>query len=80
LGIRTLDAANAFLREHYIAEFNRRFTVPAAQVVPVSQCLEFGVHTIPSPKLPKLRLEFLPRPQVSRRFRAGMSFNDTPVI
>jgi transposase len=30
-GIRTLDAANAFLREHYIAEFNRRFTVPAAQ-------------------------------------------------
>jgi hypothetical protein len=30
-GVRTLDAANAFLREHYIAEFNRRFTVPAAQ-------------------------------------------------
>jgi hypothetical protein len=30
-GIRTLDGANAFLREHYIAEFNRRFTVPAAQ-------------------------------------------------
>src|SRR6516164_8204660 len=29
--IRTLDAANAFLTEHYIAEFNRRFTVPAAQ-------------------------------------------------
>ena len=28
-GIRTLDAANAFLREHYIAEFNRRFTVPS---------------------------------------------------
>jgi transposase len=29
--IRTLEEANAFLREHYIAEFNRRFTVPAAQ-------------------------------------------------
>ncbi|MGO9493171.1 MAG: ISNCY family transposase [Terracidiphilus sp.] len=30
-GIGTLDGANEFLREHYIAEFNRRFTVPAAQ-------------------------------------------------
>ena len=30
-GIRTLEAANEFLREHYIAEFNRRFQVPAAQ-------------------------------------------------
>jgi hypothetical protein len=30
-GIRTLEAANAFLREHYIAEFNRRFQVPAAE-------------------------------------------------
>ena len=30
-GIRTLEAANEFLSEHYIAEFNRRFTVPAAQ-------------------------------------------------
>ena len=30
-GIRTLEGANEFLREHYIAEFNRRFTVPAAQ-------------------------------------------------
>lgn len=30
-GIRTVQAANAFLREHYIAEFNRRFQVPAAQ-------------------------------------------------
>jgi transposase len=29
-GIRTLEAANAFLREHYIAEFNR-FQVPAAE-------------------------------------------------
>jgi hypothetical protein len=27
-GIRTVEAANAFLREHYIAEFNRRFQVP----------------------------------------------------
>ncbi len=30
-GIRTVEAANAFLREHYITEFNRRFQVPAAQ-------------------------------------------------
>src|SRR6202051_3276527 len=28
-GIGTLEAANRFLREHYMAEFNRRFTVPA---------------------------------------------------
>jgi transposase len=30
-GIRTVEAANAFLREHYIAEFNRRFQVAAVQ-------------------------------------------------
>jgi hypothetical protein len=30
-GISTLEAANGFLREHYIAEFNGRFQVPAAQ-------------------------------------------------
>jgi hypothetical protein len=30
-GIRSLEAANRFLREHYIAEFNRRFQVPAPQ-------------------------------------------------
>jgi transposase len=30
-GITALDAANAFLRRHYIAEFNRRFQVAAAQ-------------------------------------------------
>ena len=30
-GIRTLEGANDFLNDHYIAEFNRRFTVPAAQ-------------------------------------------------
>ena len=30
-GIRTVEAANAFLREHYIGEFNRRFPVAAAQ-------------------------------------------------
>ena len=30
-GITTLEAANAFLRERYRAEFNRRFQVPAAQ-------------------------------------------------
>src|SRR6202521_5933487 len=30
-GCSTLDQANRFLREHYIAEFNRRFQVAAAQ-------------------------------------------------
>jgi transposase len=30
-GIRTLEEANRFLRERYIAEMNRKFTVPAAQ-------------------------------------------------
>ena len=30
-GIRTLEEANLFLNNHYIAEFNQRFTVPAAQ-------------------------------------------------
>jgi transposase len=30
-GIGTLEAANGFLREHYIGEFNARFQVPAAQ-------------------------------------------------
>src|SRR5438552_6111296 len=30
-GISTLEGANAFLREHYMAEFNRRFQVRAAQ-------------------------------------------------
>src|SRR2546428_12130678 len=30
-GIGTLEQANAFLREHYIAEFNRRFQVRAPQ-------------------------------------------------
>jgi hypothetical protein len=30
-GIRTLEAANDFLNEHYITEFNHRFTVPAVQ-------------------------------------------------
>jgi transposase len=30
-GITTVEAANVFLREHYIAEFNRRFQVAAAQ-------------------------------------------------
>src|SRR5208282_2880320 len=30
-GITTVEAANRFLRERYIAEFNRRFAVPAAQ-------------------------------------------------
>jgi transposase len=30
-GIRTVEGANAFLRQHYIAEFNRRFQVAAPQ-------------------------------------------------
>jgi hypothetical protein len=30
-GIGTLEGANAFLREHYIAEFNRKFAVAAAE-------------------------------------------------
>jgi transposase len=30
-GIRSLEGANVFLSEHYIAEFNSRFTVPAVQ-------------------------------------------------
>jgi hypothetical protein len=30
-GIGTVEAANAFLREHYIAELNRHFQVKAAQ-------------------------------------------------
>jgi transposase len=30
-GIRSLEAANRFLRQHYIGEFNARFQVPAAQ-------------------------------------------------
>jgi transposase len=30
-GITTLEAANAFLREHYIAEFNAKFTVTARE-------------------------------------------------
>jgi hypothetical protein len=30
-GISTLEGANAFLREHYIAEFNRHFQVRATQ-------------------------------------------------
>ena len=30
-GITTLESANAFLRQHYIAEFNARFTVQAAE-------------------------------------------------
>src|SRR5438128_322682 len=29
--IATLEEANRFLREHYIAEFNQRFTVPASE-------------------------------------------------
>jgi len=30
-GISTVEAANRFLRERYIGEFNRKFTVPAAE-------------------------------------------------
>ena len=31
-GIRTLEGANRFLREHYMTEFNRRFAVRAVEV------------------------------------------------
>jgi len=31
-GLATLDSANAYLRERYVAEFNRRFSVAATQV------------------------------------------------
>src|SRR5207248_10226758 len=31
-GVRTLEEANRFLRAHYLAEFNRRFAVPAVEV------------------------------------------------
>jgi transposase len=51
-GIATLQEANRFLREHYLAEMNRKFTVPAGQsgnaFVPVrGQDLEliFSVQT-----------------------------------
>jgi len=30
-GIRTVEQANQFLREHYLAEFNAKFAVPAAE-------------------------------------------------
>jgi len=30
-GIHTLEAAKAFLRQHYVGEFNRRFQVPASK-------------------------------------------------
>jgi hypothetical protein len=30
-GIKTVDEANRFLREHYIEEFNRRFQMAPAQ-------------------------------------------------
>jgi len=30
-GIATMEGANAFLREHYIAVFNQKFTMPAAE-------------------------------------------------
>ena len=39
-GITTVEAANVFLREHYIAEFNRRFQVAAAQ--PGSAFVPYG--------------------------------------
>src|SRR5260370_25675868 len=30
-GVATLEQANHFLRAHYLAEFNQRFTVPASE-------------------------------------------------
>src|ERR1035438_4695212 len=43
-GIRTVEAANAFLREHYIGEFNRRFQVASAQ--PGSAFLPCRAHDL----------------------------------
>ena len=40
-GIRTLEGANKFLNEHYIAEFNRRFTVPGSRA-------RHGIHILPA--------------------------------
>ncbi len=37
--ITTLEAANVFLREHYIAEFNRRFRVRARRNRATRLCL-----------------------------------------
>jgi hypothetical protein len=42
-GIRTLEAANRFLNDHSIAEFNRRFTVAAAQRGPRSYPAGTGI-------------------------------------
>ena len=39
-GIRTLEGANKFLNDHYIAEFNRRFTVPCSRA-------RHGIHFLP---------------------------------
>ncbi len=39
-GIRTLEEANRFINEHYIAEFNRRFTVPSRA--------RNGIHLLPA--------------------------------
>ena len=40
-GIRSVDQANRFLREHYVAEFNQKFQVPAGQR---------GTAFVPAPK------------------------------
>ncbi len=57
-GIRTVVAANAFLREQYIGEFNRRFQVEAAQpgsaFVPYRGKRPGGVSR-QAPALPSLR-------------------------
>jgi hypothetical protein len=37
-GIRSLEAGNRFLRQHYTDEFNRRFQAPAAQRVAAPLC------------------------------------------
>jgi len=42
--IRTVEAANAFLRQHYIGEFNSRFTVAAAQ--PGTAFVPLGRHNL----------------------------------
>ena len=42
-GIRTVEEANRFLRDEYIAEFNRRFQFPG-------HAARHGVHHMPAPR------------------------------
>ncbi len=48
-GIGSLEEANRFLREHYMAEFNRRFQVRAAERGTRSGCISISMALLPSP-------------------------------